>query len=286
MFGEALCWLRKSKHSLTCTLNISHGSTAILPAASMANIAPKLAAGVFRIAWEKQLPGLPRIGWLLARARNVIGNEYKGRRRRQELVGRLKEEARSHVPESSTAERFAVAEVLMQLRERDCEVLMPSYWDDLTGAELGQAARSWCPRIRTLSAWQAARRRDAHRCGCDVGGRRSRSRRRGGWRQPDAAVRTRAGPVGHPDVGGLRRHTAGFAEHRFPPRWQGHGRRRRGPGRGRRDRRVRPVSLNAGMKARLRAEKCRDPNGGRASGHHGRPRRLDSNPRRINDYEH
>jgi RNA polymerase sigma factor (sigma-70 family) len=101
--------------------------------------AEELAADVFRIAWEKQLPESPGIGWLLATARNVIGNEYKGRRRRHELVERLKEEASSHVPESNTAERAAVAEVLMQLRQRDREVLMLSYWDDLTGSELGQA---------------------------------------------------------------------------------------------------------------------------------------------------
>ncbi|MDQ0850866.1 RNA polymerase sigma factor (sigma-70 family) [Arthrobacter sp. B3I9] len=101
--------------------------------------AEELAADVFRIAWEKQLPEPPGIGWLLATARNVIGNEYKGRRRRQELVERLKEEARRELFRPVADERAAVAEVLMQLRERDREVLMLSYWDDLTGAELGEA---------------------------------------------------------------------------------------------------------------------------------------------------
>jgi RNA polymerase sigma-70 factor (ECF subfamily) len=101
--------------------------------------AEELAADVFRIAWQKQLPEPPGIGWLLATARNVIGNEYKGRRRRQELTDRLKEEARSQNPGANTEERAAVAAVLMQLRERDREVLMLSYWDDLTTAELAQA---------------------------------------------------------------------------------------------------------------------------------------------------
>ena len=100
--------------------------------------AEELAADVFRIAWEKQLPEPPGIGWLLATARNVIGNEYKGRRRRQELVERLKEEVRREIPGPANDERSAVAEVLMQLRERDREVLMLSYWEDLTGAELGE----------------------------------------------------------------------------------------------------------------------------------------------------
>jgi RNA polymerase sigma factor (sigma-70 family) len=101
--------------------------------------AEELAADVFRIAWEKQLPEPPGIGWLLATARNVIGNEYKGRRRRQELVDRLEDEARSQVPGPDTEQRAAVADVLARLRERDREVLMLSYWDELTKAELSQA---------------------------------------------------------------------------------------------------------------------------------------------------
>ena len=102
--------------------------------------AEELAADVFRIAWQKQLSEPPGIGWLLATARNVIGNEYKGRRRRQELVDRLADETRSQTPEEgNTGERAAVAGVLMQLRERDREVHMLSYWDDLTTAELAQA---------------------------------------------------------------------------------------------------------------------------------------------------
>src|SRR6476469_3898217 len=77
--------------------------------------AEELAADVFRIAWEKQLPEPPGIGWLLATARNVIGNEYRGRRRRQELLERLKEESRRDVVGPAADERGAVAEVLMQL---------------------------------------------------------------------------------------------------------------------------------------------------------------------------
>jgi RNA polymerase sigma-70 factor (ECF subfamily) len=100
--------------------------------------AEELAADVFRIAWEKQLSEPPGIGWLLATARNVLGNEYKGRRRRQELLERLQDEARSQLPGPDTEERSAVADVLVQLRERDREVLMLSYWDELPTAELAQ----------------------------------------------------------------------------------------------------------------------------------------------------
>lgn len=60
--------------------------------------AEELAADLFRIAWEKQLTEPPGIGWLPATARNVLGNEFKRRRRRQELVERLQDEARNHAP--------------------------------------------------------------------------------------------------------------------------------------------------------------------------------------------
>ncbi|MDQ0664930.1 RNA polymerase sigma factor (sigma-70 family) [Arthrobacter ulcerisalmonis] len=101
--------------------------------------AEELAADVFRIAWEKQLPEPPGIGWLLATARHLLGNEYRGRRRRQELIDRLKEEAAGQTLEANAEEQDAVAAVLGRLRERDREVLMLSYWDDLTIPELGQA---------------------------------------------------------------------------------------------------------------------------------------------------
>jgi RNA polymerase sigma factor (sigma-70 family) len=101
--------------------------------------AEELAADVFRIAWEKQLPEPPGIGWLLATARHVLGNEYRGRRRRQKLLDRLEGEARGNVPQEDTGEQAAVADILGRLRERDREILMLSYWDDLTIPELGQA---------------------------------------------------------------------------------------------------------------------------------------------------
>lgn len=101
--------------------------------------AEELALDVFRIVWEKQRAEPPGIGWLLATARKVLSNEYKGRRRRLELVERLKERARAQVPESNNEEQAAVAEVLLRLNERDREVLMLRYWDDLTTAELATA---------------------------------------------------------------------------------------------------------------------------------------------------
>jgi len=71
--------------------------------------AEELAADVFRIAWEKQLAEPPGIGWLPATARNVLGNEFKRRRRRQELVERLQDEARNHAPAPAPGPRMRIA---------------------------------------------------------------------------------------------------------------------------------------------------------------------------------
>jgi len=101
--------------------------------------AEELAADVFRIAWEKHHPEPPGIGWLLATARKVLSNEYKGRRRRLELMDRLKDDARSRAPGPNTEEQAAVAGVLWQLSDRHREVLMLCYWDGLTTAEMAQA---------------------------------------------------------------------------------------------------------------------------------------------------
>ncbi|QOT18570.1 RNA polymerase sigma factor [Paenarthrobacter sp. YJN-5] len=102
--------------------------------------AEELANDVFRIVWEKQPPEPPGIGWLIATARNVLGNEYKGRSRRQQLMQRLAEEARTQAATTNDdAQQASGAEILSLLKERDREILMLSYWDDLTTTELAES---------------------------------------------------------------------------------------------------------------------------------------------------
>ena len=100
--------------------------------------AEELANDVFRIAWEKALPEVPGPGWLLATARNVIGNEYRDRERKQQLTERLQGEVLVSAQAGNDEARAIVAEVLLQMSDRDREVLMLSYWDDLTTAELAE----------------------------------------------------------------------------------------------------------------------------------------------------
>lgn len=101
--------------------------------------AEELANDVFRIVWEKMPAEPPGIGWLIATARNVLGNEYKGRRRREELMVRLAEEVRIQSAESNGDHQAEVADVLSKLKDRDREILMLSYWDDLNTAELAES---------------------------------------------------------------------------------------------------------------------------------------------------
>ncbi|WP_157874074.1 RNA polymerase sigma factor [Psychromicrobium lacuslunae] len=95
----------------------------------------ELAADVFRIVWQKWQGEAPRLPWLYAVARNVIGNEYRSRERRRQLQSRLRAEA---VAQSGSNEPESyVLEVLETLKNADREVLQLAYWEQLSLAEIG-----------------------------------------------------------------------------------------------------------------------------------------------------
>jgi RNA polymerase sigma-70 factor (ECF subfamily) len=111
--------------------------------------AQELTGDVFRIAWRKfndqDDAGLP---WLCAVAHNLLGNEYRGRKRRRELLVKLKDFALvgAAVQEASADGHRAdegpatdvVIETLGRLPERHREVLILVYWDNFTTAELAR----------------------------------------------------------------------------------------------------------------------------------------------------
>lgn len=106
-------------------------------------VAKDLTADVFRIAWQKS--GHERTtetAWLFTVARNVIGNEYRGRRRRRELILKLAEGVRSAAAPAGGSVEAAVAETLGRLRAKDREILMLHFWDKLSISEI--AAVSGC----------------------------------------------------------------------------------------------------------------------------------------------
>jgi RNA polymerase sigma-70 factor (ECF subfamily) len=111
--------------------------------------AQELTGDVFRIAWQKfddqDDAGLP---WLCAVAHNLLGNEYRGRKRRRELMVKLKdlalvgaggqEAAADGSPRAQGSASDLVIETLGRLAERHREVLILVYWDNFTTAELAR----------------------------------------------------------------------------------------------------------------------------------------------------
>jgi len=118
----------------------------------------ELAADVFRIAWQKWdgSPGV-ELPWLFAVARNVIGNAYRGRDRQRALQQRL--EAFASVASAPDSDNALVESALLALREKDRDVLLLAYWDDLSIAEIAgilQCSQS-AAKVRLYRAREAFR---------------------------------------------------------------------------------------------------------------------------------
>lgn len=98
------------------------------------------AAEVFAVAWRRleQIPaGEPARPWLLAIAYRVVGNQYRGRRRRAQLSDRLRSERGAAVElDSSDVEIGLLHRALDSLRQGDRELLRLSSWDGLSNAEI------------------------------------------------------------------------------------------------------------------------------------------------------
>ena len=133
--------LREQDNRLTALHEAFHGRVLafVRRRVSSEETARELAADVFRVAWQKadEVPD-PALGWLLAVARNLIGNEYRGRARARQLEARLAESLRTQSQTHASAEQALVVAALSRLREKDREVLMLSYWEGLSLAEIGQ----------------------------------------------------------------------------------------------------------------------------------------------------
>ncbi|WP_066285865.1 RNA polymerase sigma factor [Arthrobacter sp. B6] len=122
-------------------------------------LAQELASDVFRIAWEKwDGATATEIPWLLAVARNLIGNAYRGRDRQKALTEKIIATATGGPGESGDNE--AVENALAALRNKDRDVLQLAYWDDLTIAEIAQVldCSQSAAKVRLHRAREAFRR--------------------------------------------------------------------------------------------------------------------------------
>lgn len=112
--------------------------------------AEEITADVFRIAWQKSatIPD-PSIGWLLNVARNLIGNEYRSRERETQLQERLRDSVRlTSQVSGDDGTRAAIAAALERVRDKDREILLLTYWEELTLAEIAQVLSCKEPTAR------------------------------------------------------------------------------------------------------------------------------------------
>ena len=107
---------------------------------------------VFMIAFSKA-PELPQppLGWLFGTARRLLANRYRGRRRQDELIVRLEQDAREETDPDTGELKQAFAQTLGTLSSADREVLTLTGWYDLTPTQaaeaLGCAASAYAVRL-------------------------------------------------------------------------------------------------------------------------------------------
>lgn len=124
--------------------------------------AADVTAEVFTIAWQKwsELPrNDPQILWLYAVARRVLANRYRKIGHQDEVVERLRAEAKRSLSDSTSPpveESMLGAEAFARLKEPDREILMLSGWEGLNPSQLAYtlecsplAARIRLHRART-----------------------------------------------------------------------------------------------------------------------------------------
>ncbi|MFZ4842985.1 MULTISPECIES: RNA polymerase sigma factor [Mycetocola] len=109
----------------------------------------EIATEAFRIAWERHRAGEPlSVPWLYGVVRNLIGNEYRRRDRQENLHTHLGEELSSH-PDSLDETHADVRDALQRLPHIHRDVLMMTYWEDLTTREIAEILGTTPLAIRT-----------------------------------------------------------------------------------------------------------------------------------------
>jgi len=96
--------------------------------------AEDLCAEVFRIAWQKSADRELSVLMVFGIARNILRNHYRSNARSLNLAHQL-EAQRSHPLDSDDG---AVREALDQLTPGEREVLLLTYWDGFTSAEISE----------------------------------------------------------------------------------------------------------------------------------------------------
>lgn len=100
--------------------------------------AEEIAAEAFRIVWQQYNNGRAlSVPWLYGIVRNLIGNEYRRRRRATALRDRVADE--TVVEGADVAERrLCVREAIRSLPMPQRELLQMAYWDELSPTEISE----------------------------------------------------------------------------------------------------------------------------------------------------
>ncbi|MGO4588178.1 RNA polymerase sigma factor [Paenarthrobacter sp. 2TAF44] len=102
-----------------------------------AEIAEEIAADVFRVLWQKwDDDSQPDIPYLLAVARNLVGNAYRSRDRQEALQEKLRTTAVERF--GGDSENVVVQDAMARLRDQDRDILQLAYWDGLGCAEIAR----------------------------------------------------------------------------------------------------------------------------------------------------
>lgn len=130
--------------------------------------ASDIVSSTFLVAWRRrdEVPRDEPRPWLYAVTRKVIGNELRGRRRRERLDGRarrLPDAVATTAPDhaATVTERVRVHQALAALSPRDQEVLRLTEWEGLDLAEVATVLD--CTRTAAKVRLHRARRRFADR---------------------------------------------------------------------------------------------------------------------------
>lgn len=115
------------------------------------------AAETFRIAWQHvRKGGGVTLPWLYVTARNVVGTEYRRRKRHDELIERAGTSA-APIDFEFDDEALDVHRALAQLSEQHREVLIMTYWEQLRADEIAAILG-----IRRSAVWMRISRAKNH----------------------------------------------------------------------------------------------------------------------------
>lgn len=122
--------------------------------------AEEVAAAAFRIAWQHHAAGGElSVPWLYGVTRNLIGNEYRVRKRRAALVERAAEQV-PVVDEAAEDRAEELRSAVATLPQHHQDMLRMAYWDDLTATEIGEVLGLTVPtvHVRLFRARRALRK--------------------------------------------------------------------------------------------------------------------------------